>query len=262
MPSRYELLCEEHTYANVARERVRRRTEAREKRQRQREESAEEVDDEDEEEEEPEAENEDDEEEDKDEEKDKDYDEEDEDMVAPRRKPGPGKRRATAPHGRRSGPIALFMSDQSESEGEGMANKVRKEVKLEPMDEDPRPSDNIKTTAGLSVRGRLEAKQRKVEQARLNSNGTTNGNNSKKPVLALDPKPATVIPSPPAPKQKLPNKAHLHSNPVSARPPSTANGFKRPSAPVIRDLDEVSSKRMKSKNIYAKCMCVLMVFFL
>ncbi|ORZ04002.1 hypothetical protein BCR43DRAFT_484343 [Syncephalastrum racemosum] len=247
LPSRYELLCEEHTYTNVARERVRRRTEAREKRQRQREESAEE-EEEDEEEEEAEGEDE-DEEESQDEEKDKDYDEEDEDMVAPRRKPGPGKRRATAPHGRRSGPIALFMSDQSESEGEGTANKIKKqakaegEVKPEPMDEDLRPSDNIKTTAGLSVRGRLEAKQRKVEQARLSSNSNTNGN-TKKPALALDPKPATVIPSPPAPKQKLPNKAHLHTNPVNARPPPVVNGFKRPSAPsapILRDLDEVEN---------------------
>lgn len=149
----------------------------------------------------------------------------------------PAKRRATAAHAtKNSGPIKLFLSDQSDSD-DNMGSSDKKTEEAPP----------------LSMRDRLEAKRKKSEaQAQTRMNNPT-ANRS----LSLDINRPSNTPStaqtPTTPhKQKLPNKTHL----APPRPPTThttsspanlPNGgpkrqYSNPTpqqGTVIKDLDEV-----------------------
>lgn len=178
------------------------------------------------------------------------------------------KRRSTASHGSKTGPLKLFLSDQSDTDEE--QQKPAKEQQRVPMKEEEELSKQQRTTestaaaattssaGGLSFRERIEAKRKKAslgqrqaaETSSLTAAATTTKPTSAPPTNAkAAPAPATAPngsskpsssvqqqqqqPAPPqqAPvhKQKLPNKTHLAPNP---RPANTQNGsgLKRPSA--------------------------------
>ncbi|KAL1933617.1 hypothetical protein VTP01DRAFT_7707 [Rhizomucor pusillus] len=178
------------------------------------------------------------------------------------------KRRSTASHGSKTGPLKLFLSDQSDTDEEQKRTDKQPRASIKEEEKTGKPESITEpsaptapaaaaaaaavtpaTSSPLSFRERMEAKRKKAKQAAEEPAAAVpipDKPVSGPPPVAKVPAPAASNssskhspsmqqPTPPmqtAPtvnKQKLPNRAHLAPN---QRPTNTLNGsgLKRPSA--------------------------------